>query len=98
MFHRTNLIVELLAYPREKFLQHLELEDNNRILFSGKFGMGKSVFLEYFFNGTKETNTPPTNYTVFHLYPVNYSISSNEDIYRYIKYDLIISMLQKKSM
>ena len=32
---------------------------------------------------------------MYRLSPTNYSIASNEDILRYIKYDIIIEMLRK---
>ncbi|MCL2074548.1 MAG: CpaF/VirB11 family protein [Marinilabiliaceae bacterium] len=34
--------------PSSDFSKHLE--DNDRILFSGGFGSGKTTFLKYFFN------------------------------------------------
>ena len=47
--------------------------------------MGKTTFLEQFFG--KENQENLTNkYQVFRIFPVNYSISTNEDIIQYIKY------------
>ena len=37
-----------------KFNEHLEIKNNNRILFSGKFGIGKTYFLNEFFENKKE--------------------------------------------
>ncbi|MEE9430770.1 MAG: hypothetical protein V3V16_07010, partial [Melioribacteraceae bacterium] len=65
-------------YP--KFVEHLEIENNSRILFSGKFGIGKTYFLNEFFEDKKD------KYEVFHLFPINYQISSNEDIIEFLKY------------
>ena len=51
----------------------------NKILFSGKFGTGKTTFLRDFFIEYASDFTP-----IF-LYPVNYSVAGNEDIFEYIK-------------
>lgn len=72
-----------------KFQKHLEIENNNRILFSGKFGIGKTYFLNEFFKDKKE------KYEVFHLSPVNYQITSNENIIEFLKYDILIELLKK---
>ncbi|MFC1644792.1 P-loop NTPase fold protein [Patescibacteria group bacterium] len=71
------------------FEKHLNIEGNQRILFSGKFGVGKTYFLKKFFEKHNE------EYEVVHLYPVNYQISSNEDILDLIKYDILIELLKK---
>ena len=34
----------------ERFEEHIEIEENNRIVFSGKFGTGKTYFLNSYFN------------------------------------------------
>jgi hypothetical protein len=34
----------------KRFEEHLAIEDNNRIIFSGKFGTGKTYFLNKFFD------------------------------------------------
>lgn len=71
------------------FDKHLNIENNKRIFFSGKFGIGKTFFLHEFFKNYKD------NYEVFHLFPVNYQISSNEDIIELLKYDILIELLKK---
>lgn len=73
-----------------EFDKHLSLNDNERIIFSGKFGSGKTTFLNDFFNqeGYK-------NYHVIKLYPIHYSISSNEDIFEYIKFDILFQLLSQ---
>jgi hypothetical protein len=84
----------LFDYPSKEFVKHLSYADNNRILFSGKFGIGKSFFLDYFFKEDVQVRTmADVRYKAFHMFPVNYSIASNEDIFSYIKYDVITSML-----
>lgn len=85
---------DLFNYPCKSFNNHLVFPNNSRILFSGKFGLGKTYFLNYFFK--EEVQKEVLNghkYNSFHIYPVNYSIASNEDIFRYIKYDVITSLL-----
>ena len=69
----------------EKFLT----EDNKRVFFSGRFGIGKTFFLQKFF----EQHT--SEYDVYHLFPVNYQISSNENIVEFLKYDILVELLKK---
>ncbi len=70
------------------FKTHLDQENNSRILFSGKFGIGKTTFLNKFIEQDND-------YEVFHLYPVNYQISSNEDVIEFLKYDILIELFNK---
>ncbi len=72
-----------------KFEDHLKIKNNTRILFSGKFGIGKTYFLNDFFKNKKE------DYEAFHLFPVNYQITSNENIIEYLKYDILVELLKK---
>jgi hypothetical protein len=69
------------------FRQHLEEEGNDRIIFSGAFGTGKTYFLENFSSGNKE------DFLTIKLSPVNYSVSNNEDIFKLIKYDILFELL-----
>ncbi len=71
----------------EQFYNHLTTPNNSRIIFSGKFGIGKTTFLQEFFK------TYNSKYTTIHLYPVNYSISPNEDILGLLKYDIINELI-----
>ena len=71
-----------------KFQKHLKTENNKRILFSGKFGIGKTYFLNEFFKNEE-------NYEVVHLFPVNYQITSNENIIEFLKYDILVELLKK---
>lgn len=71
-----------------KFKGHLEPKNNSRILFSGKFGIGKTYFLKEFFKINQE-------YEVFHFSPVNYQINSNEDISEFLKYDILVELNKK---
>lgn len=74
----------------EEFLQHLQIMENNDIILSAPFGTGKTYFL-------KEDFTPKTedHYNVIHLFPVNYSVASNEDIFELIKYDILFEIMLK---
>ncbi len=76
---------------KNDFKLTLNLEGNSRMFFSGKFGIGKTYFLKEFFEQNK------TEYEVFHMYPTNYQIYSNEDILELIKYDILVELLQKNS-
>jgi hypothetical protein len=69
------------------FGSHLKQEDNHRIIFSAPFGTGKTTFLKDFFK------THNSEYQVFHLFPINYSVASNEDIFELIKYDILFTFL-----
>ena len=60
-----------------------------RIFFSGKYGVGKTKFLERFFEEKKG------EYLTVHLYPVNYQISTNENIINLIKYDILVELFEK---
>ena len=75
--------------PKEKFKEHLDLVSNNRILFSGKFGTGKSHFLKEYFKVGQET----TDYNVFWISPVNYVVGNNQDIFEWIKIDIAKQLL-----
>lgn len=74
-----------ISKPEAEFKEHLALEGNQRIIFSAPFGSGKTYFLKKYFG--------EINPSVFHLYPVNYSVSRNEDIFELIKYDLLFLLL-----
>ncbi|QMU30828.1 P-loop NTPase fold protein [Adhaeribacter radiodurans] len=69
------------------FKQHLDNFRNERIIFSGIFGIGKSYFLEKYFDAERE------DYVAINLKPINYSISNNEDIFRLIKYDILYELI-----
>lgn len=93
-----EIIKDLLSAPAKDFEEHLALKNNHRIIFSGKFGAGKTTFLKYFFGKDEESlgkHYDKKKDNVFHLFPVNYSISRNEDIMNYIKYDLLFEILSQ---
>jgi DNA polymerase III delta prime subunit len=70
------------------FKEHIGQNGNTKILFSAPFGTGKTTFLREYFKENEE-------YEVFHLFPVNYSVASNEDIFKYIKVELLFDLLQR---
>lgn len=74
----------------QSFKAHLE--KNKRVLFSGPFGVGKSYFLNDYFN-TKENKEI---FEVFNIYPVNFHISNNEDVVKLIKYQIIRLLIEKE--
>lgn len=64
------------------------IDVNPRCVFSAKFGDGKSYFLKQFCNQYKEAL-----YTIT-LHPVNYSIAKNEDVFEYIKHDILKQLFE----
>ncbi len=73
----------------EQFQAHLNNTNNQRIIFSGSFGSGKTTFLNNFFNDSAQQE----KYYVCKLFPVNYVTSTNKDIYELIKFDILIQLL-----
>lgn len=73
------------------FEKHLESSDNHRIIFSAKYGEGKTYFLKNIFFSSEENEK---KYETVHLFPVNYAVASNEDIFELIKRDIIINLIQ----
>jgi hypothetical protein len=71
------------------FKNHLKVENNKRILFSGPFGTGKSTFLNEFSDVENE------DFFYLKIFPVNYSVSSNEDVFELIKFDLLFQLMGK---
>ncbi|MGO4820627.1 MULTISPECIES: P-loop NTPase fold protein [unclassified Flavobacterium] len=69
------------------FKQHLEFDGNKRILFSGPFGTGKSTFLKEFSEKENEY------FFYLKIFPVNYSVSANEDVFELIKFDLLLQLM-----
>jgi hypothetical protein len=73
----------------KSFKDHINSHSNTRILFSGNFGAGKSTFLNHFFEDHD------SEYVILKLFPINYSVASNEDVFELIKYDLFAELLSK---
>lgn len=71
------------------FRDHLDEDSNKRILFTAPFGKGKSTFLSDFFEDHQE------DYFSIKLFPVNYCVSQNEDVFELIKYDILVELFGK---
>ncbi len=74
---------------RSSFDTFFSNDVNKRILFSGKFGSGKTTFLSEYFNANEN------KYDLFYISPVKYTIASNEDIMQLIKVDILTQLLPK---
>lgn len=89
--------IEIYRAEAKRFHEHISDSQNCRIIFSAPYGYGKTTFLKQISSiqsGVKEF--PSDKYNFFHICPVNYSVASNEDIFQYIKYDLIYSLIENK--
>ena len=73
----------------ENFKDFLSKEGNQDIIFSAPFGTGKTHFLKNVFAVDTEVLT---NYNIIHLFPVNYTVASNDDIFELIKYDILFEL------
>lgn len=62
-----------------------------RTIFSAKYGDGKTYFLSQFIISSKVKN----KFEFLILYPVNYQVLPNNDIFDLIKRDIILQMLSK---
>lgn len=78
-----------ISEPTEKFTKHLEVPFNDRIILSAPFGAGKTYFLKEYFKRNND------KYETIHLFPVNYSVASNKDIFELIKYDILFELFGK---
>lgn len=70
-----------------EFKEHLRY--NDRTILSARYGDGKTYFLDRFKEKFKD------EYEFITLYPVNYQISENKEIFEYIKRDILIQMVMK---
>lgn len=75
-----------------EFVQYLNTTD--RIILSAKFGDGKT----YFLNELRKDKDLSNDYEFYTVYPVNYSVASNEDIFEYIKRDIICQMYERHEL
>ena len=74
----------------KRFYEHLNAHE--RTILSAKFGDGKTYFLQKFMEDEKVKE----DYMFLTLYPVNYQVAENRDIFELIKYDLLIQMFTRK--
>ena len=75
--------------PLATFKEHIDQERNTKLLFSAPFGHGKTTFLNYFFQKYRD------EYEAIHIFPVNYSVAANEDIFQYIKAEVLYQLMSK---
>lgn len=75
---------------KERFYNHLSFSD--RTIFSAKFGDGKTFFLENFFEQYSK------EFYCIKIYPVNYQIEDNKDIFELIKKDILIQLLANNAV
>lgn len=73
----------------QDFLHHLDTHD--RTILSARFGDGKTFFLSHFM----EDDNVKEKYTFLTIFPVNYQVTDNRDIFELIKRDILLQMLVK---
>lgn len=66
-------------------------ENESRIIFSAKFGDGKSYFLKEFMKSYDEKKN---DYYFITLHPVNYVVEENRDVIEYIKRDILFQLIK----
>lgn len=66
-------------------------ENESRIIFSAKFGDGKSYFLNEFIKSYDEKKN---DYYFITLHPVNYVVEENRDVIEYIKLDILFQLIK----
>lgn len=72
----------------EKFKRYIEVD--NRCILSAKFGDGKSYFLSKFIKKYSD------DYLFITIYPVNYQVMDNREIFELIKRDILLRLLSEK--
>lgn len=73
-----------------QFKQYFEID--NRCILSAKFGDGKSYFLSRF------TKMYSKEYLFITIYPVNYQVMDNGEIFELIKRDILLRLLSEKTI
>lgn len=71
---------------RKQFLDHLNA--NPRTILSSKFGDGKSYFLDKI----RADEEACEKFEFLTIYPVNYQVTSNKDIFEFIKRDILFQL------
>lgn len=66
-------------------------ENESRIIFSARFGDGKSYFLNEFMKSYDEKKN---DYYFITLHPVNYVVEENRDVIEYIKRDILFQLIK----
>ncbi len=86
-----NKLIIPIDKIKSDFQSFLTPEHNRRVIFSGPFGIGKTYFLNEFFKEKAE-------YFPIFLRPINYSLLSNEDVFKFIKYDILAQLVKKEKI
>lgn len=81
----------LIPIDKEIRSFHLHLIANPRTIFSSKFGDGKSYFLDVF----QKDEQVRKQYEFITIYPVNYQVVPNSDIFNLIKRDILFQLIVK---
>lgn len=89
LYYDTEPLDIPLDDPFKTFEEHIAVNGNSRILFSAPYGAGKTTFLKDFFRKTED------KFEVIYLFPVNYSVARNEDIFKFIKCGILFQLLGK---
>lgn len=66
-------------------------ENESRIIFSAKFGDGKSYFLNEFMKSYDEKKS---DFYFITFHPVNYVVEENRDVIEYIKRDILFQLIK----
>ena len=80
--------------PIEPYLKDFKqyLDANSRCILSAKFGNGKSYFIRSFIKEYSD------DYLFIPIYPVNYQVMDNKDIFELIKRDILIKLLSSEEI
>ncbi|MEQ3278054.1 hypothetical protein [Bacteroides thetaiotaomicron] len=80
--------------PIEPYLKDFKqyLDANSRCILSAKFGDGKSYFISRFMKVYSK------DYLFIPIYPVNYQVMDNKDIFELIKRDILIKLLSSEEI
>lgn len=86
---KEEKMISIESYLKD-FKQYLDA--NSRSILSAKFGNGKSYFVSRFM---KEYSK---DYLFIPIYPVNYQVMDNKDIFELIKRDILIKLLSSEEI
>lgn len=80
--------------PVEPYLEDFKqyLDANSRCILSAKFGNGKSYFVNRFMKQYSD------EFLFIPIYPVNYQVMDNKDIFELIKRDILIRLLSSEEI
>jgi hypothetical protein len=90
--HYENELFDTPISGFNEFEEFYSLKNNTKILFSAPFGQGKTTYLKYFFEQKRDS------VELFRLFPVNYSVSHNDDIFQYIKCEILLQLLENENI